>query len=332
MTPVRIAMLGVAHVHAGGYATWLNAQPDVQVIGFSEDNPHSAAEFASQTGWQHYPPSELLALGPHGVIICSETVRHRPLVEAAARAGAHILCEKPLATTLDDAQAMRAACQAAGVQFYTAFPVRYSPAVRQLREGVQSGQLGQVLSYTGINHSVCPDRDAAWFSDAALAGGGAGMDHIVHLADLIGFYGERAKSVYARLIPVPEWVLPEHSAVDAAGLVTLQLASGAMATMDCSWSRPRTYPRWGHLKLDVSGTGGMRSLDAFADSLTVTNPQGRQWAGYGPDLNAAMLREFVNACRGQRPQHLADWEAGFEALRIVLAAYASQQMGQPVRL
>lgn len=327
---MRMALLGVAHVHALGYAAWLQAQADVDLLGFSEDNPQLAAEFAAETGLKYWPLPELLALKPQGVVICSETVKHRTLTKAAAQAGAQILCEKPIATTLADAQAMRDACQRAGVSFYTAFPVRYSPAVQQLRALVQGGTLGPILAYTGINHSVCPDRERAWFSDPALAGGGAGMDHIVHLADLLLHFGERVDSVYARLLPVPAWVLPAHATADAAGLVTLRLTSGASATIDPSWSRPRTYPRWGHLKLNVLGAEGMQSLDAFAESLSITDTAGRHWYGYGPDLNAAMLREFLAACQGKAPQLLADWEAGWQTLQVVLAAYQSAKSGVAV--
>ncbi|RJF73067.1 gfo/Idh/MocA family oxidoreductase [Deinococcus cavernae] len=329
MTRVKIALLGAAHVHAPGYAAWLQAQPDVEFIGFSEDNPQYARDFAAAP---HLPLAQLLALNPHGVIICSENAKHRALTEAAAQAGAHILCEKPISTTLEDAQAMRRACQHSGVSLHVAYPLRYSPAVQELRQLISMGDLGEILAYSGINHSICPDRDRAWFSDPALAGGGAGMDHIVHLADLLFSFGERVDSVYAQLRPVPELVLPEHAGVDAVGLVTLRLASGAGATIDCSWSRPRSYPRWGHLKLDVIGTRGLQSLDAFAESINVTTPGGHHWAGYGPDLNAAMLRDFIHACQGQAAPLLADAEAGEETLKIVLAAYASSECNAPVSL
>lgn len=332
MIPVRLALLGVAHVHADAYAAWLTSEPHVQPLGFSEEDPHLAAEFAARTGLAHLPLEQLLGAGPGGVIVCSETAVHRPLVEAAARAGAHVLCEKPIATTLEDARAMGEACARAGVGFRTAFPVRFSPAVGQLHGMLRAGLLGNVLAYSGVNHSVCPDRERGWFSDPVLAGGGAGMDHIIHLADLLHLFGERVEGVYARLIPVPEWVLPEHAGVDAAGLVTLSLASGAGATIDCSWSRPRTYPRWGHLKLGVVGTQGTQSLDAFAESITVTGTAGRHWVGYGPDLNALMLADFLSLCTRERPSLGADWNAGYEALRVVLAAYESQARGRAVGL
>lgn len=332
MRRLNIALLGAAHVHAAGYAGWLGAQAHVTPLGFSETDPQLAAEFARETGWTHRPLPDLLALHPDGAVICSETAHHRPLVEAAAQSGAHVLCEKPIATTLTDSQAMRDACTRAGVHFRTAFPLRFSPAVQTLRDLLTAGKLGEVLAYAGVNHSVCPDRERPWFSDPTLAGGGAGMDHLVHLTDLLLHFGEQPQSVYARLRPVAAWVLPEHAGVDAAALVTLRLASGASATIDGSWSRPRTYPRWGHLKLDVTGTAALHSLDAFADHLTVTGGQGRHWAGYGPDLNAAMLTDFLTLCAGQGEGHGADWAAGHETLKVVLAAYASERTGQPVRL
>lgn len=329
MTGLRIALLGVAHVHAPGYAAWLNKQPDVEFIGFSEDNPAYAQEF---TFAPHHSLTELLALKPHGVIICSENVKHRALTEAAAQAGAHVLGEKPMATTLEDAQAMRETCEQAGVSLHIAYPVRYSPAVQQLRQQLDRGDLGELLAYSGINHSICPDRDRAWFSNPALAGGGAGMDHIVHIADLLWHFGERVESVYAQLKAVPELVLPEHADVDAVGLVTLRLQSGATASIDCSWSRPRTYPRWGHLKLDVIGTQGMQSLDTFAENIQVTNTRGHRWEDFGSDLNGKMLRDFVNVCAGQPAQLLADAQAGEDTLKIVLAAYESTQSDKPVSL
>ncbi|WP_420595603.1 Gfo/Idh/MocA family protein [Deinococcus sp.] len=326
----RIALLGVAHVHARSYAELLSKRSDVEVLGFTEDDPQMAAEFAHHTGLRHATAAELLALKPHGVIVCTVNAQRLQPVEWAASTGAHVLCEKPIATTEADAQTMRRACEAAGVQFVTAFPARFSPAVASLAQQLRSGQLGSVLAYSGINHSVSPDREQPWFSDAVQAGGGAGMDHIVHLADLLRYFGERPTDVYAVLRPVPEWVVAQHSEIDAAGLVTLRLASGASATIDCSWSRPQGYPRWGQLRLDVTATQGLLSLDVFADHLHVTRGA-YQWQGYGEDLNARMLGDFIQVCRTGRAGR-SNWADGYAALRVVRAAYASSQRGEAVGL
>ena len=327
---LRLALLGVAHVHAHAYVSALQAREDVEILGFYEEDPPASRAFSQLSGLKARPLDELLRLRPHGAVVCSETARHLPLVQAAARAGAHVLCEKPIAITEADALSMKVACAAAGVQFVTAFPARFSADVRALARQVRSGDLGAVLSYSGVNHSVAPDREAPWFSDVSLSGGGAGMDHIVHLADLLRFLGERPVEVYARLLAVPEWVRPESVATDAAGLVTLRLASGATASIDCSWSRPPGYPRWGQLRLDVTASRGLVSLDLFSSHLKVSGAR-YGWAGYGPDLNVLMLEDFLRVCREGGPGR-ADWQDGYEALRVVRAAYASASSGQPVRL
>jgi predicted dehydrogenase len=271
MTQTTVALLGVAHVHAEGYAAWLTRQPDVDVLGFVEDDPVLAAGFAASTGLRRLPLQELPERNPRGVVVCSETVHHRAYVDAAAQAGAHVLCEKPIATTVADAQAMLDACTRAGVAFHTAFPVRYSPAAQTLRAQLRAGELGAVLAYSGVNHSVAPDHERAWFSDPALSGGGAGMDHIIHLADLLLHFGERVEGVRAQLRAVPEWTVPGHTS-------------------------------------------------------------GRHWAGFGPDLNAAMLRDFMGVCQGRAAALLAGGHDGLEALRVVLAAYDASRSGHPVTL
>jgi predicted dehydrogenase len=327
---LRLALLGVAHIHAHAYVKTLQGREDVELLGFCEDDPGAARAFSESSGQRLLPLDELLSTRPHGVIVCSETARHLPLVLAAALAGAHVLCEKPIAVSEADALSMKAACETAGVQFVTAFPARFSADVQTLHRRLSGGDLGEALSYSGVNHSVAPDREAAWFSDVPLSGGGAGMDHIVHLADLLRLLGERPVEVYARFLAVPEWVRPESAATDAAGLVTLRLASGATASIDCSWSRPPGYPRWGQLRLDVTASRGLVSLDLFASYLKASGPR-YDWTGYGPDLNALMLEDFLRVCLHGGPGR-ADWQDGYEALRVVRAAYASASSGQPVRL
>ncbi|MGI8747492.1 MAG: Gfo/Idh/MocA family protein, partial [Deinococcus sp.] len=313
-------------------AAALRTLPGVTLLGVSEPDPGRADRFARASGLNWRSQAELLFDRPDGVIVCAENARRLEPVRAAAAAGAHILCEKPIATTLEDAREMQSACEAAGVSFVTAFPARFSRAAQGLREELVAGGVGEVLGYSGVNHSVCPDPEFPWFSDPLLAGGGSAMDHIVHLADLLRFLGERPTSVYAALRPVPAWVRPGHAGVDAAGLVSLGFASGACASIDCSWSRPPGYPRWGQLRLEVMGTGGMLGLDPFAEHLNLSGA-GHSWAGYGDDLNRLLLQDFLALCRGAAPSGLAaNWTDGYEALRVVLAAYASAASGVPVEL
>jgi predicted dehydrogenase len=127
---------------------------------------------------------------------------------------------------------------------------------------------------------------------------------------------------------------PHDVKVDTAGLVLLTLSSGVHASVDCSWSRPTSYPRWGHLKMEIVGEKGVAVIDTFADYLTVYSKGGVRnpsWVGYGADSNRAMLEEFVAGIREKREPSVT-WQDGYEALRVALAVYESAAKNTPVRL
>jgi predicted dehydrogenase len=305
----------------------------VELVGFSHEDGDEGRSFAEKYGLRWFPQHrELLDQGLDGVLICAENARHRELVEMAAEANCHILCEKPIATRVADAQALGAVCLKNNVRFMTAFPMRFAPSVRGVRTMIQRRELGSVLGVNGINHSEIPKRHRGWFADRDLAGGGAVMDHTVHLADLFRwcFQGEVVE-VYAE---VDNPFYPDDVDVETAGLMLLRLSNGVQASIDCSWSRPTSYPRWGHLKMEVIGEKGAVVMDSFAQYLTlyskgaVRNPS---WIGFGPDPNQAMIEEFVaSICENREPS--VTWNDGYQALRVALAAYESARTKEPVRL
>lgn len=330
---MRIGILSFAHLHAEGYQASLRTLPGVELVGFSHEDAEEGRRFAAEYGLRWYPShQELLAEGLDGVVVCSENARHRELVEMAAEAKCHVLCEKPIEASLEDAQAMREACERNGVHFMTAFPMRFAPSVQSVRAAIQQGQLGQVYGVNGINHAEILTAHRAWFADKERAGGGAVMDHVVHLADLLRWYfGAEVTEVYAE---VDNLFYPGAVEVDTAGLLLLSLSNGVQASIDCSWSRPPWYPRWGHLKMEVVGERGALVLDAFAQYVTLyarNAPRKVSWVGFGPDPNRGMLEEFVASIRQNRPP-LVTWNDGYQALRVALAAYQSTQAQEPVQL
>ena len=333
MPDMRVGILSFAHVHAEGFVGNLRAAPGAELVGFSDDDAPRGARFAEAYGLRYLGDrAALLAEGLDAVLVCSENARHREDVEACARMGVHVLCEKPIATTLADAEAMRDACEAAGVLFMTAFPMRFDASVRAVKDALDAGELGALQAVNGINHSEIPRGHRAWFADRALAGGGAVMDHTVHLTDLLRWLtGAEVEEVFAE---VDNPFYPGEVDVDTAGLVTVGLTNGVFAAIDCSWSRPTTYPRWGHLKMELIGERGGLSVDAFSQALTGyarTLPRNPTWIGWGADPNQAMIEAFLAAvAEGREPP--VTWRDGYEALRVALACYESARAGQPVRL
>jgi len=330
---MRLAIMSFAHLHAEAYIHNLRNAPDVEFIGFSDADAERGQHFAGKFDTHWFDSHEaLLKEGLDGVVICSENARHRELVQIAAEAGVHVLCEKPIEVSLEDARAMREVCEANRVKFMTAFPVRFSPDVQQIKQTLDRGDLGRIYGINGINHSEIPREHRAWFAQKALAGGGAVMDHTVHLADAYRYFFDcEIVEVYAE---VDNLFYPGEVDVDTAGIVTVQMENGIFATIDCSWSRPTFYPRWGHFKMDIIGEEGFITLDNLSKHLTVYArdlPRKPTWMNFGVDANQNMINEFVASIAEER-EPAVNWRDGYEALRVALACFESAKTGQVVSL
>lgn len=329
---LKVAVLSFAHTHAIGYCRILSARPDIELIAADPDGasaPDAAprgAELAGALGVPYVETyEEALAWAPDAVIVTAENARHRELVELAAATGAHILCEKPLATTVDDARAMVAAAAAAEVTLMTAYPVRFAPAFTDLLARVRSGQLGSVQAVTGTNNGKLP-ADRAWFTDPALAGGGALIDHVVHCVDLLDeLLGALPESVHA----VSNRILHPEAAVETGGLVTATYPGGVIASVDCSWSVPDSAAVWGGLTLQVTGTRGSVTIAPFAQHVGGQTEAGAVWEPTGDDLDAAMLAEFLDAVRSGRAAR-PDGAVGVRTLQVAAAARLSAATGEVI--
>ena len=196
---LKVAIASFAHTHAAGYAYLLGALPDVEVLSADPDGasapdagPRGAA-FAEQLGIPYVDSyDELFAWGPDAVVVTSENAGHRALVERAAAVGAHVLCEKPLATRSRTARRCSLPARPPGSILMVAYPVRFSPSYVRLRAKVEAGRARRLSEHPRDEQREDPVRPRQWFTDAKLAGGGALVDHTVHCADLIdGLTGGR---------------------------------------------------------------------------------------------------------------------------------------------
>lgn len=334
MERAKVGIASFAHVHAPGYAEALSNLGNggdgiVDFVGVADEDAARGREAAERFGVRYFEGVGELAGEVDAVVVCSENRDHLRDVSAALEGGAHVLCEKPISTNIADAEAMIEAAENAGFELRIAFPVRFIPAIRRAREIVASGSLGRVLAVNGTNHGQVP---GGWFLDSERSGGGAVMDHTVHVADTLRWMlGVEAASVYAE---VGSFFGAETT--DDAGILTLELeggriADGAFATIDPSWSRGRGYPTWGDFTLRIVGTSGVLHVDAFADHLTTFDHDAGNvsWTHNGEDMNEAMLRDFLH-CLGGEPSETATAHDGLRALEIVLAAYDSARRHEVV--
>ncbi|NLI01674.1 MAG: Gfo/Idh/MocA family oxidoreductase [Chthonomonadales bacterium] len=322
---VRIGIMSMAHMHAYSYAGAINEIAEAELVGIADHDLARARESAAQFSTQAFASYEdLLKADIQAVVIGSENVRHRELCEMAAAAGKHILCEKPLATTVADAEAMIAACRYAGVQLMTAFPCRFSPAMARLKATVDSGQAGAILAIRGTNRGRCP---FGWFVQKELSGGGAVIDHTVHVTDLMRWItGQEVAEVYAE---TSNRMFGQD--FEDIGFLTMAFDKGVFATLDSSWSRPKSFPTWGDVTMNVTCERGVLTLDMFSQNLVVYSDRtgGVSWVPWGSNIDLLMLQSFVAAVRDGTPVPITG-EDGLRAVEVALAAYRSAESGKVV--
>ncbi|MDX1932719.1 MAG: Gfo/Idh/MocA family oxidoreductase [Capsulimonadales bacterium] len=322
---IRIGLLSAAHLHIDSYAAQLRSLPQVALTGLWDDDAERRTRKAAEYGCPAFESVEAVLDRCDAVVICSENVHHPTLTAQAARAGRTILCEKPLATTPENARTMVDLCAEAGVSLYTAFPCRFSAAFQQLIKMVRHGDLGEILAVRGTNHGQCP---FGWFVDPALSGGGAVMDHTVHVTDLLRvLLGSECASVFCE---ADSGLL--HGDFDDTGFLTLNFENGVFATLDASWSRPKTFPTWGDVTLGVVGTKGFIELDMFRQQTMVYDDRRgtATYGGWGSDIDAGLIRAFIESVETGVPHsEIASGTDGLRAVEVVAAAYRSADTHRP---
>jgi predicted dehydrogenase len=296
---VKVAVLSLAHERAETYVRLLRDMPEVDLVAADPDH----ASVSLVDSWD-----AVFAARPDAVVVTGEVDRRRELVERAAEAGAHVLCEHPLAAKEADAKAMVDACDVAGVRLALASPACFGGAFAAVRNGIADGVVGTLSTI----HGTCHSTPAAGGALAAAA------PHVLDLADAV-LDGEPAEQVYAQA----NSVLSGRTGVESAALVSVRYPSGTVVAIDCGWSRS---PVHGPVVTFVGDRASVeydacpRLLGGF-DAAT----GGTRWEPGGADLYSLMLKDFLTGA-GAGP----DGAAGLRALRVVQAAYESVHTGQPV--
>jgi predicted dehydrogenase len=310
-------------LHIWSYAEAFKAHPLAEVVGVWDEDEARGEAFGQASGVPFVGSLQNLFDAVDAVVITSENKRHAEMAEWAAQAGKHILCEKPLVTNEEEAERMSRAVEASDKVFMTAFPCRYSPAYQRLKERVRSGDIGAIRAICATNHGRCP---FSWFVEPENSGGGALVDHVVHVGDLLrDLLGEdpvRAQAHTGNGMYGKDW--------DDTAMITLEFAGGVFATIDSSWSRPGNFKTWGDVTMNVVGEDGVIELDMFGQEVQHYHPGDTTHtvAGYGSNMDALLVDDFIRCCLGERKVTVT-LRDGLQASRMFMAGYQSVRDGQP---
>lgn len=319
----QVGLIGTRHVHAPGLARLASAA-GWKLAGAVE------ADEAARVDWQQRDICALRTLDEllddvDAVIVAGTNAERVEDSIAALERGIPVLAEKPLA--MDASGLDRLAAAAEGRRFATALPVRFARAMQRARDAIRAGAIGTPIGGRGTNHGQYP---GGWFGSRAEAGGGAIMDHTVHLADGYAWLlDQRVSSVYA----VEGRRMHPELDVDSEGVVTLGFESGCFVSIDASWSRPESFHTWGDVWMELVGTEGRLIIDPMARHLQHFSDRAGKLVTLGYDehnMTGELVERFLDyaAHGGDSPVSLAD---GAHATGIVFAAYESARSGEVVR-
>lgn len=316
MKNIKVGVISFEHMHALGYTKALKRMEGVTLAGIADSDTFRGTEMASLFDTTYYSDyRELLRTNIDGVIVCTCNKLHTPVVLEAAKAKKHILVEKPFAVSHEDSEAMLKACHENQVRIMTAFPLRFNQAVINAKNAVDKGEIGEILCITGINHGKIP---SGWFLDKNLAGGGAVMDHTVHVADLMRWFtGSEVRSVFAE-----SGELIHHMGIDDVGMLNIEFENGVFATIDTSWAHHKNYTIWPEVYMRIVGTKGVLELDAFSQNERVFTQNEILDDVWGSNGDYGLILEFVEMLRMGREPRVTGLD-GARATDIALAAYES---------
>jgi predicted dehydrogenase len=343
LSKVGVGVIGsgfVADLHLSSFARNSNAT----VLAVAGRTAESAARLAAEHGIaDSYGDYRRLLDRDDIDMVCVGTPNdtHRDIVLAAAQAGKHIVCEKPLARTLAEADEMIAATDNADVKLMYAELICFAPKYVRAKELIDEGAFGRVFQIKhGEQHSG-PHSD--WFWQGERSGGGVMMDMGCHGVEVIRWMYDKpaVESVTAEL---GTFMHANRTDLDDHALVTIRFAGNRLGVIETSWAKPGGMED----RIEIIGDGGV----AYVDLLRGSSISAYSEAGYGYAVEKAsqtsgwtfaMFEEYWNYGIPQEMQHFADCvlndseaiETGADGradLEIIYAAYLSAGRGERVHL
>lgn len=334
--PLKVGIIGaggVAIFHYEGYTAGganIAAIADVSEAALARRQ----REWGIPKGYRNY--QELLA-DPEieAVSVCLPNALHHPVTLAAARAGKHVLCEKPISLSLERGEEMIEVCREAGVVLQVGHHLRSDGAAARAKRAIESGELGRV-TYMRLRQAhdwggAKTIKDS--FGLLKNSGGGTLLDNGCHMMDWARFFGGNVRDVYARM-----GTLKFDAEVEDTSVVTLEFESGALGTVENAWTATGwEYGFWiygteGAMEYhNRSGAPVLRHLYRTSPGTTWAEPDVATYAFGGLDAHSAAIVAFLEAIRGERDV-VCTGRDGLEAVRLVLASYESAREGRPVTL
>lgn len=324
---LKAAIIGAGYIgefHAQGYASL----PGVRLSAVVDSNLQSAQRLAGQYNARAFPDLEALLNSDVDLVsVCTPTPTHMDISNLLMRSGKHVLCEKPVARTVEQARSMIATARQTGMKLMVAHVSRYEVDHRKAKEVLESGQIGDLrMAFHSITSGYPGWSAQNWFADQKLSGGPV-VDLAIHGVDyLLWMFKSPVRRVYALGSREPAAHRSHYV------LVNLQFANGGLGLVEASWAHPASAPL--SSRVELSGSLGRIAWDYSQIDGLQSFVEGRGRSAYileGENSYAAEIAAFVDCVQNDTPVPIPG-EQACEALQVCLAALESLETGRCVEL
>jgi glucose-fructose oxidoreductase len=338
-TPLRVAIVGLVHGHVQGFLDHSLHSPEIEIVGITESDQALASRYAARYNFGRNllfaDLDEMLErTHPQAVLVYTNTYDHRRVVETCARHGVHVMMEKPLAVTLEDALAIEKAATRGKIQVLVNYETTWYPSNRAAYDLVHEKALGDVRKvvvhdgHSGPKEIGVGDEFLSWLTDPKLNGGGALFDFGCYGADLMTWLmdGQRPETVTA----VTQQIKPEvYPHVDDEATIILTYPK-AQAIVQASWNWP-----FDRKDMEVYGQTGY-VITVKRDDIRVRRAGGSEEQVAAKALPAPYDNSlsFLKAVvvNGLKPDGPSSLETNITVTEILDAARRSAASGKTIRL
>ena len=342
---LNIGVIGCGKIAQVRHIPEFAANAQAKLCGFFSPNARRAEDMAARYGGKVYAAAEEMFADPaiDAVSICAANYAHADLAIKALKAGKHVLCEKPMAVTIEECEAMLAAAKQSGKRLLIAQNQRFAKAHMTAKQMLEEGVIGKVITFRStFGHggpetwSISPGKDT-WFFDKKRAAMGAMADLGIHKTDLLRYLlGQDVVRTTARLVTLDKKGPDDRLiGVDDNAFCIYEMSGGVFGTMTVSW----TYYGAEDNSTVLYGTGGiMRIYDDPAHSIVVRTADGEekffdveQIQTNDNQTASGVIDEFVSAVEEGRPSEL-DAEDVIKSMKAVFASIRSAEEGRTVEV
>lgn len=319
MTNVRWGLIGCGDIAQKRVAPALRDLPNVEFIAVNRARVELAEAFAHQFGARKwYADWRDLLADPdiEAVYIATPVHLHAEQTIAAAEAGKHVLCEKPMALNVNECDRMIAACAANGVKLSLAYYRHFYPVIARVKELLTAGAIGKLI-LAQINafewNAMQPDNPRYWFFTRALSGGGPMMDFGCHRIEVL-------TNVFGAIVDVNAFTdnLLFDREVEDTSAAFFKFASGARATLTVTHAAFESQDT-----LDIFGShGSLHIAKLNQGDLRIVTADGERIESHPPHANLQLpsIADFTEAILQERAPRV-DGAMGREVARIEAAIY-----------